>query len=81
VKLKKLAHLIALIGVVGPAMAQEAQPQQPMQRVEITASSIKRIAKEGALPVSRTAPRRPTVPMPSAAAAGGQRRGRGRSFF
>ena len=56
-KLKKIAHLIALIGVVGPAMAQEAQPQQSqqsqqaMQRVEITGSSIKRIAKEGGLPV------------------------------
>ncbi|HEU4373425.1 MAG TPA: TonB-dependent receptor, partial [Telluria sp.] len=50
-KLKKLAHLIALIGVVGPAVAQQAQPQQPIQRVEITGSSIKRIAKEGALPV------------------------------
>lgn len=52
-KLKKLAHLIALIGVVGPAVAQEAAPQTqgPIQRVEITGSSIKRIAKEGALPV------------------------------
>jgi iron complex outermembrane receptor protein len=49
VKLKKLAHLIALIGVVSPAIAQDVQP--PMQRVEITGSSIKRIAKEGALPV------------------------------
>jgi iron complex outermembrane receptor protein len=57
VKLKKLAYLIAMIGVVGPVMAQEAQPQQPqqpqqqIQRVEITGSSIKRIAKEGALPI------------------------------
>jgi iron complex outermembrane receptor protein len=51
VKSTKLAHLIALIGVAGPAVAQDAQPQQPMQRVEITGSSIKRIAKEGALPV------------------------------
>jgi iron complex outermembrane receptor protein len=51
VKLKKLAHLIALIGVVGPVVAQEAQSQQPIQRVEITGSSIKRIAKEGALPI------------------------------
>ncbi|MES2757229.1 MAG: TonB-dependent receptor [Pseudomonadota bacterium] len=54
-KLKKLAHLIALIGVAGPAMAQVAPPQtttqQAMQRVEITGSSIKRLAKEGALPV------------------------------
>jgi iron complex outermembrane receptor protein len=51
VKLKKLAYLIALIGAVGPVVAQEAQPQQQIQRVEITGSSIKRIAKEGALPV------------------------------
>lgn len=49
-KLKKLAHLIALIGVVSPALAQEVQ-QAPMARVEVTGSSIKRIAKEGALPV------------------------------
>ncbi|MYM96168.1 TonB-dependent receptor domain-containing protein [Duganella vulcania] len=38
-----------------PAMAQDApasgQAAQPMQRVEITGSAIKRIAKEGALPV------------------------------
>ena len=54
-KLKKLAYLIAVSGVVGPAFvpafAQELQPQQTMQRVEITGSSIKRIAKEGALPI------------------------------
>jgi len=49
VKVKKLAQLIALIGVVSPAIAQEAA--QPMQRVEITGSSIKRVAAEGALPV------------------------------
>ncbi len=47
-KLRKLAHLIALIGIAGPAFAQEPAP---MQRVEITGSSIKRIAKEGALPL------------------------------
>lgn len=48
-KLNKLAQLIAMMGVVAaPAMAQT---QGPMQRVEITGSSIKRIAKEGALPV------------------------------
>ena len=51
-KLKKIAHLIALIGAVSPAVAQEVQPQStPMARVEITGSSIKRVAKEGALPV------------------------------
>ncbi|MGW8389528.1 TonB-dependent receptor [Pseudoduganella sp. HUAS MS19] len=48
-KIKKLAHTIALIGVVSPALAQ--QDAQPMQRVEITGSSIKRVAAEGALPV------------------------------
>jgi iron complex outermembrane receptor protein len=51
VKLKKLAHLIALIGVASPAVAQEQQQATPMARVEITGSSIKRVAKEGALPV------------------------------
>jgi len=51
VKLKKLAQMIALIGVVGPAIAQDVQADKSMQRVEITGSSIKRIAKEGALPL------------------------------
>ena len=53
-KLKKLAHLIALMGAVSPALAQEAAQAggaAPMARVEVTGSSIKRIAKEGALPV------------------------------
>lgn len=53
-KLKKLAHLIALIGAVSPALAQqvaESNGAAPMARVEVTGSSIKRIAKEGALPV------------------------------
>jgi iron complex outermembrane receptor protein len=50
VKLKKIVHLIALIGITAPAIAQVAA-QPAMQRVEITGSSIKRIAKEGALPV------------------------------
>ena len=49
-KLKKLAQLVALMGVVGPVVAQEAAPPS-MQRVEVTGSSIKRVAKEGALPV------------------------------
>ncbi|MGJ7917484.1 TonB-dependent receptor [Massilia sp. LXY-6] len=43
--------MIALIGIVSPALAQEVQSDKPMQRVEITGSSIKRIATEGALPV------------------------------
>jgi len=50
--LKKLAQLMALMGVAAPIVAQaQAQAEAPMQRVEITGSSIKRIAKEGALPV------------------------------
>ena len=49
-KLKKLAQLVALMGGVGPVVAQEAAPPS-MQRVEVTGSSIKRVAKEGALPV------------------------------
>jgi iron complex outermembrane receptor protein len=51
VKVKKLAHLIAMIGAVSPALAQQVQQEAPMARVEITGSSIKRVAKEGALPV------------------------------
>jgi iron complex outermembrane receptor protein len=43
--------MIALIGIVSPAIAQDVQSDKPMQRVEITGSSIKRIAKEGALPL------------------------------
>ncbi|MGH8855409.1 MAG: TonB-dependent receptor plug domain-containing protein, partial [Telluria sp.] len=50
-KLKKLAHLIALMGAISPAMAQDVPMTGKIQRVEITGSSIKRIAKEGALPV------------------------------
>jgi iron complex outermembrane receptor protein len=48
VKSSKLAQAMALMCVAGGA-AQAAEP--PMARVEITGSSIKRIAREGALPV------------------------------
>ena len=48
-KLKTLATMIAMIGTAAPALAQQAPA--PMQRVEITGSSIKRMAVEGALPV------------------------------
>jgi iron complex outermembrane recepter protein len=51
VRLKKLAYMIALIGAAAPAVAQQAQSDKPIARVEITGSSIKRIATEGALPV------------------------------
>ena len=45
-KLTPLASAIALIGLASTAFAQGTP-----QRVEITGSSIKRIATEGALPV------------------------------
>jgi iron complex outermembrane recepter protein len=47
VKLTPLASAIALLGLSTAALAQTTVPQ----RVEITGSSIKRIASEGALPV------------------------------
>ncbi len=45
-KLKTIVRAIALLGAVAPALAQTS-----LERVEITGSSIKRIASEGALPV------------------------------
>jgi iron complex outermembrane receptor protein len=50
VKLNKIAQCIALMGIAGYAFGQTA-PEQKLQRVEITGSSIKRIASEGALPI------------------------------
>ncbi len=54
-KLKKLVRSLALIGVgahlVTTAVAQSSDAVQKIERVEITGSSIKRFAKEGALPV------------------------------
>ena len=49
-KLNKIAQCIALMGVSGLAMAQTDSAVK-LERVEITGSSIKRIAAEGALPV------------------------------
>lgn len=45
-KMKTLVQGLVLAGLVTPALAQETQ------RIEITGSSIKRIAAEGALPVT-----------------------------
>ncbi len=47
-KLTTIVRAIALLGAVAPALAQT---DASTQRVEITGSSIKRIASEGALPV------------------------------
>jgi iron complex outermembrane receptor protein len=52
VKLNKIAQCIALMGVTGVAFAQTAPaPASTLQKVEITGSSIKRVAGESAVPV------------------------------
>ena len=48
--MKQLAQCIALIGIASQAHAQQADAGV-MPRVEITGSSIKRVASEGALPI------------------------------
>ncbi|WP_374353932.1 TonB-dependent receptor plug domain-containing protein, partial [Chitinimonas sp.] len=48
---KRLSHAISLIGVASLTLAHADEPVQKMERIEVTGSSIKRIAKEGALPV------------------------------
>ncbi|WP_395008420.1 TonB-dependent receptor plug domain-containing protein, partial [Undibacterium sp.] len=60
-KLKKLAQIISLICIAAPAYAQVAAPAvnkdapkatpQKVERIEVTGSSIKRVADEGALPL------------------------------
>ncbi len=49
-KLNKIAQCLALAGFATCLVTQQAQGQA-LQRVEITGSSIKRVAAEGALPV------------------------------
>jgi len=49
VKLKKISQCLALAGFASCVLAQTSEVS--LQRVEITGSSIKRIASEGALPV------------------------------
>ncbi len=51
--IKKLTHSLALLGLSTHlvAMAQTPPVTQKLDRVEITGSSIKRIASEGALPI------------------------------
>jgi iron complex outermembrane receptor protein len=46
------AVALAVLSLAGPAAAQEAAPAAPMQKVEITGSSIKRVASEQAVPVT-----------------------------
>jgi iron complex outermembrane recepter protein len=55
VKLTRLAQAIALLGMSAAAFAQSTPEARPaaakLERVEVTGSSIKRIAAEGALPL------------------------------
>lgn len=54
-RIKKLAYVIGMVGVAGGAgfanAADEADTTGKTEKIEITGSSIKRISKEGALPV------------------------------
>jgi len=49
-KKTQIAHLVALVFAAGTAAAQQ-QEAQKVERVEVTGSSIKRIANESALPL------------------------------
>ncbi len=50
-KLKKLAQAIPLIFMAAPVLAQQTETPQTIEKIEITGSSIKRVADEGALPI------------------------------
>jgi len=52
--MKQIAYAVAIIGLGSLAVtsAQAADETQKVEKVEVTGSSIKRIAKEGALPVT-----------------------------
>jgi len=54
-KLKPIVQALAALSLISPVLAQQTNPQQ--QKVEVTGSSIKRLANEGSLPlqvISRT---------------------------
>jgi len=54
-RMKQLALAIGLIGVAGMVTAHaddQADQSQKVEKIEVTGSSIKRVAKEGALPVT-----------------------------
>ncbi|PHV12576.1 TonB-dependent receptor domain-containing protein [Chitinimonas sp. BJB300] len=50
-RIKQLAYAIGMIGVGSIGFASAADEVQKAEKIEITGSSIKRIVKEGALPV------------------------------
>ncbi len=56
-KLKKLAQVVSLICIAAPAFAQtpadkkDDKPEVKVEKIEVTGSSIKRVADEGAVPI------------------------------
>ncbi|GAB3248095.1 TonB-dependent receptor [Chitinimonas naiadis] len=50
-RMKQLAYAISILGIAGVANVYAADEAQKVEKIEITGSSIKRIQKEGALPV------------------------------
>jgi iron complex outermembrane receptor protein len=50
--MKQLAYAIGLIGFAGATVVHADDQPQKVEKIEVTGSSIKRTAKEGALPVS-----------------------------
>ncbi|QDQ27867.1 TonB-dependent receptor [Chitinimonas arctica] len=51
-RMKQLAYAISLMGIAGMTHVYADDQPQKAEKIEITGSSIKRIAKEGALPVT-----------------------------
>lgn len=52
-KLTKIAQVVSFICITGPSLAQQSAADKPqkVEKIEVTGSSIKRIAAEGALPL------------------------------
>lgn len=50
-RMKQLAYAISLLGIAGATYVHAEEETQKVEKIEITGSSIKRIQKEGALPV------------------------------
>ncbi|GAB3248089.1 TonB-dependent receptor [Chitinimonas naiadis] len=51
-RMKQLAYAISLMGLAGMVHVHADEQPQKVEKIEVTGTSIKRIAKEGALPVT-----------------------------
>ncbi|HEY9101806.1 TonB-dependent receptor [Chitinimonas sp.] len=51
-KMKQLAYAISLMGIAGMVQVHADDAPAKVEKIEVTGTSIKRIAKEGALPVT-----------------------------